>query len=63
MKIWHLYRLKSLNRQLAVQLVLCEALHKAEFEYHSSYYTDKLHHALCRRTEIALAVDYHRSKL
>lgn len=61
--MWHQWRANTLTLKLQVQTERCNLLQIAEREYASSYYTDRLHDAVCRRIEIAGALEYHKSKL
>ena len=61
--MWHGWRANTLALKLQVQTERCNLLQIAERAYCSSYYTDKLHDAVCRRIEIAGALQYHKAKL
>jgi hypothetical protein len=57
---WHSWRATVAARKLKVQEARCELLVKAEREYGSSYYTDRLHDAVCHRVQLASVLEYHR---
>ena len=60
---WHRWRANMLALKLKVQTERCNLLQVAYREYGVSAYTNCLHDAVCRRVELAGALEYHKSKL
>jgi hypothetical protein len=60
-KRWHRRRYSALARKLEVQELRCALLTKAERDYQNSYYTEKLHDALCVRVEMLSELKYHET--
>ena len=63
MKFWHRWRIRKLTVKLRMQQARCDLLVKAEREYLSSVYTNKLHDAVCERVRLEAEIEYHKSKL
>ena len=60
---WHQYRLRVWQERLDLVNAAIPLLEKAELEYGSSTYTDKLLDAICRRLTAMSAVKYHSEKV
>jgi hypothetical protein len=59
---WHGWRAVVWGRRLEVLAASVELLQRLDREYGSSYYSDRLHRAVCDKAEAAAAFKYHTER-
>ena len=62
MKWWHKWRMRVSAIRLAMLDKRIDLLERSEYLYQSSYYTDRLHDAVCKRIQIASCFEWHKEK-